>query len=266
MLVLTPPHRLTQLRGRGATPCHLAYTMGPGPHLLSTGLPAALRGGVMAVTGRERTEEEGTQAFCREVMRECAVRGFQGVLCDWEQPPTPFWRELAGELEDCLTGRGLKLYVPEEYGAYTRRAGVLVSTALCGGSLTLRLREAADRFGPERLTAALQRSGEDLTLPAPEGVGETLSPGELEERMRRTGSTAYFSPELCARYFTYRDGAGRTHFVLFDDGDTMARKLEVARREGIRCFLAAWPEIWDIAPRLGLGRNGSGQPLRGGGK
>lgn len=266
MLVLIPPHRLGELRGRGAVPCHLAYCVGPGPHLLRTGLPAALRGGVMAVAAQGDLLGEGTDAFCREVLRECAVRNFRGVLCDWEQPAAPFWCRLVQDMEDALLSRGLALYVPEECGACTRQAGVLISTAICAGSLALRMREAAERFGPHRLTAALQRSAEDLTLPAPEGVGKTLSARELEELLHRTGAVVYFSPELCARYFTYGDEKGRTHFVLFDDGDTMARKVETARGAGVRRFLAAWPEIWDIAPRLGLGRTGSGQPLHSGGK
>ena len=251
MIVLTPPHRLGELRGRPVTPCHLAYRIGEGPHLMGSGLPASLRGGLMAVAGGPLSVGR-PQNFCREILRECERRGFQGVLCDWEEPPTAFLRELLGELERQLADRGLQLYVPEEYAFCTKKAGLLVSSALCGGSLELRLKEGLERFGPDRLVLALQRSAEDFQLPAPEGRGRILKEEELKQMLRERQPGVFFSRELCARYFTYVDRRGQPHFVLFDDGDTMARKLEVGRGVGVRCFAAVWPEICDAADRMGL--------------
>lgn len=258
-LVFVPPHLLGELRGRPVTVCHLAYRVGEGPHLLAAGLPAALRGGLMAVTGPVPDRGE-CGPFCREVTGECGARGFSGAVLDLEGEPTPFLAELLGELEDSLAARGLALYVPEEYGTCVRRAAVLVSTALSGGSLELRLRQAAERFGRERTAAALQRAAEDFTLPALTGEGRALSPGELEKLRAERGQAVFFSPELCARYFTYMDGDGRPHFVLFDDGETMVRKAESARRAGLRQLAAAWPEIRDGAVQLGLApRSGRGR-------
>ena len=77
MIVLTPPHRLGELRGRPVTPCHLAYRIGEGPHLMGSGLPASLRGGLMAVMGGPLSVGR-PQNFCREILRECERRGFQG--------------------------------------------------------------------------------------------------------------------------------------------------------------------------------------------
>lgn len=260
MIVLTPPHRLGELRGRPVTPCHLAYRMGEGPHLMGSGLPAALRGGLMAVADGP-VSGGPPETFCREVLRECELRNFQGVLCDWEGPPNSFLKEVLGELEGRLTPQGLALYVPEEYAFCTPKARVLVSSALCGGSLELRLGEALDRFGRERLVLALQRSAEDFLLPAPEGRGRTLSGEELGQMLRERQPAVYFSRELCARYFTYMDRQGQPHFVLFDDGDTMVRKLEQGRKAGVVRFAAAWPEICGAADRMGLQavRNGPGR-------
>lgn len=250
-LVFVPPHLLGELRGRPVTACHLAYRMGEGPHLLAVGLPAALRGGLMAVTGKVPGRGE-YGPFCREVAGECRARGFSGVVLDPEGEPSAFFAALLGEMEEYLVGQKLALYVPEEYAQRVRRAAVLVSTALSGGSLELRLREAAEYFGPERTVAALQRAGADFTLPALTGEGRALSPGELEKLRAARDPAVFFSPELCARYFTYTDGEGAPHFVLYDDGDTMARKLETARRAGLRQFAAAWAEIRETAGALGL--------------
>ena len=174
------------------------------------------------------------------------------MVLDPEGEPSAFFAALLEELEDYLAGQRLALYVPEEYAKSVRRAAVLVSTALSGGSLELRLGEAAERFGRERTAAALQRAAEDFTLPALTGEGRMLFPGELERLRAERGQAVFFSPELCARYFTYTDGEGTPHFVLYDNGDTMARKLETARRAGLRQFAAAWPEIRETAGALGL--------------
>jgi hypothetical protein len=62
----------------------------------------------------------------------------------------------------------------------------------------------------------------------------------------------FFSRELCARYYTYMNRDTGAHFVLFDDGDTMLRKVEVARQAGVSVFLAPYEDIRDCAGPLGL--------------
>lgn len=62
----------------------------------------------------------------------------------------------------------------------------------------------------------------------------------------------FFSHELCARYFTYMSLGERAHFVLFDDRDTLRKKLEVAQELGITSAVAALPEVLDAAGELGI--------------
>ena len=42
--------------------------------------------------------------------------------------------------------------------------------------------------------------------------------------------------------------------VGIDDEDTLCRKVETARRVGVRHFLAPWAEIEGCAARMGVGR------------
>ena len=44
------------------------------------------------------------------------------------------------------------------------------------------------------------------------------------------------------------------HFVLFDDGDTLRRKVEVARRAGVHTFLAPWAQVQEHLELLGIQR------------
>ena len=67
--------------------------------------------------------------------------------------------------------------------------------------------------------------------------------GQLAQRQR--GRAVFYSRTLGARYFTYRSGSG-TRFVLFDDGDTLRRKIALGRQLGITRGLLTLPECGDI--------------------
>ena len=76
--------------------------------------------------------------------------------------------------------------------------------------------------------------------------------GELEEKLEQLHPSVFFSHELCARYFTYMSRESGAHFVLFDDRDTLRKKLEVAQELGITSAVAALPEVLDAAGELGI--------------
>ena len=58
-------------------------------------------------------------------------------------------------------------------------------------------------------------------------------------------SSVYFSRELMANYFTYSAERG-THFVLFDDEETLRQKVSLAQRLGIPSAFVMYPEIADL--------------------
>ena len=89
-----------------------------------------------------------------------------------------------------------------------------------------------------------------------------MSARELEELKQSLSPSIFFSGELCARYFTYMSRENGAHFVLFDDGDTLRRKTDVARRLGIRTFLAPWAELGPHAAQVGIQRRPEQKALR----
>ena len=100
---------------------------------------------------------------------------------------------------------------------------------------------------------ALQRVAEDFFLPSPTGSGTPLTQEELRERIQQRQPSIFFSHELCARYFTYaRDG--ETHFVLFDDADTLSQKLRTGGNMGFAAAFLMYPEVQDLLPKLFPGR------------
>ena len=145
------------------------------------------------------------------------------------------------------------VYVPESYAAASG-AIPLICTAISGGNFVQRLQEAAagrDRAGG--LALDVQRLRMDFTLPAQSGEGRPLSGRELQDLLDRESPSVFFSQDLCARYFTYaRDG--ETHFVLFDDADTLSQKLRTGGNMGFAAAFLMYPEVQDLLPKLFPGR------------
>ena len=251
--ITLPPRHLRSLQGWDVIPAHLAYRIGPGPHLYRSDGTHPLRGGMMVLGDGDWDGSGPHETLCQEVLRECAARNFSGVVLDFERRLPPL-EKLAARLDGLFARQGLALLVPEGYGMCAPNAKVMIPSSLSGGSLSLRLEEAGERFGRDRVVLALEKAAEDFFLPSPTGCGIPLTGEELEERMTRLRPAVFFSHELCARYFTYMSRDSGAHFVLFDDGETLRRKVDVAHRAGITTFAAPWAQVEEHASLLGLPR------------
>lgn len=252
-LITLPPQQLSALRGWAVIPAPLTYRIGRGPHLFRADGPAAPRGSVPVLDNRGFDGSGPVGPFCQELLRECQAGEFSGAVLDFEGRLPPLER-IATQLDDSFASRGWSLYVPEAYGHCTAHARVVIPSALSGGSLSQRLKEAGERFGQNRVALSLHKAAEDFFLPSPTGSGVPLTKEQLEAQLARLQPTVFFSHELCARYYTYMSRESGAHFVLFDDGDTLRHKLEVARRAGVTSFLAPWAEIREHTAQLGLSR------------
>lgn len=232
---------------------HVAYRIGPGSTLLRQNL-LQTKGGLLSISDREAPEISDAQALCAAVLRECGRRGYTGALLDFERPAREDRVLFAQQLGRLLSTSRRTLYVPESYAHAVTTSIPLICTALSGGSFTERLRDAAAlRGSAAKLALDVQRLRMDFRLPARTGEGTPLSAEELHRLMERESPAVFFSQELCARYFTYSRG-GDTHFVLFDDADTLNQKLKVGASLGFSAAFLMWPEIRDLAGTLNLSR------------
>ena len=250
-ILLAQPEQLRQLQGWDAVPAHLAYRIGRGPHLFRAGSGPVPQGGLMVVADQDFDGLGPSAPFCQEVVRECQARGFSGAVLDFEGRLPPL-EQIAAQLDETFSHRGWSLYVPEAYGACAPHATVMIPSALSGGSLALRLQEARERFGRDRVALALQKAAEDFFLPSPTGSGLPLSREQLAERLERLRPAVFFSNELCARYFTYMSRESGAHFVLFDDAETLQQKLRAGTAMGFSAAFLMYPEVRDLLPRLFL--------------
>lgn len=249
VLAVTPDEVQAAARYRRPL-AHVAYRIGPESALLRADLLLQTQGGLLCVNDRDSPAVEDPAALCQAVLRECGRRGYQGVLLDLEGPPRPDREPFLRRLEEELSARRLPLYLPEEHALSPTGAVPLVCTALSGGSFRQRLREAADHWGGgRRMALDVQRLRMDFRLPAPTGQGEPLTAEAFRALIQEERPAVFFSPDLCARYFTYTRN-GETHFVLFDDAETLRQKLRAGAALGCAAAFFQWPEIRDIAGEL----------------
>ena len=119
-----------------------------------------------------------------------------------------------------------------------------------GGSFETHIREELARYGGGRnVVFDLQRLRMDFRLPARSGQGEPLTQAALDALIREHQPAVFFSKDLFARYFTYAKN-GESHFILFDDADTLRQKLRLGRQLGVAAAFFQWPEVSDIADSL----------------
>ena len=248
--LLTSPGNLEQARRFGLPPVHLAFSLGPDGLLHYEKLPDACRGGLMLAGAEDAPETGPADRTVRDILGLCRDRGFRGVVLDRDGPPTAYLSRLIRGLDQGLAQAERGLFLPEAYSRFSRRAFLFLSSAVSGGSLERRLREAAESYGAARLVLALERTAEDFPIPAPDGTGRPLARRELETLLHRLRPAVRFSDELCACYFTYLDSKNRPRLVLFDRADSMKKKRELARAIGIERFFLLYPQTEDLLSEL----------------
>lgn len=236
------PCYLPEARRWGLPIAYAAYRIDSGGRLSALPLPAVPPGGLLLISGTDCPVPPQPEALARDILRQCLQRDYSGVVLE------PVLTAAAvTALESLCRHYGRTLYVPERCGGQMPDVQVVVSTALSGGTLRRRLEEVCRRFGPRRIALDLACVRADFTLPAPYGDGRMLTAQQLASL--RAQRPVFFSPELCARYFTYEQ-EGMTHLVLFDDADTLRRKIGLGTELGIAAGMLSLPEAAEALPGL----------------
>jgi len=249
-ILVATPDQMRAAAAHSLPLAHMAYRLGSGSHLFRSSFPAPPRGGLMMI-GEDRFDGQGdAPVFCREVLRECQLKNFSGVIFDPESSPTPTLSRIIVGLGEQLSRRGLSYYLPETYCKYSNTARIMISSAISGGTLQQRLSQAIERYGISRITLCLDRSAEDFYLPAPQGTGRPLTRDELRRRIETFAPTVFFSNELCAHYFTYMSRDSGAHFILFDDVASIQKKISLGEQLGIRNYILFYQQMDDLLPEI----------------
>ncbi len=224
---------------------HVAYRIGPGSILLRQNLLLRTQGGLLTLSDADAPAVGRPEQLARQIWQECGLRGYSGVLADFEEPPAGDRAALLVRLRAILQANRRRLYVPEAYAPQVPGAVVVICTALSGGSFRQRLQEAAERWGADHVALDVQRLMMDFSLPSPTGEGVPLTAAQLAQLQEELQPSAFYSRDLCARYFTYTR-AGESHFVAFDDADTMRTKIRTGAAMGFSAAFLTYPETKDL--------------------
>ena len=243
------PQQYSLLSGTGFRLSHLVYQIGQDQHLHRSSVSRQTQIGLLALHSTNLPAITEPNTLCREILRECANRGFEGVAADFGGHISPdrmsFFNELAGQLQR----NKKKLFVSASYGKQIPSAHVLINTALSGGTLSTMLIDACNVFGKQRIALDIERVRMDFLLPSPSGEGTLLSQAQLESLISELKPAVYFSHELCAKYFTYQKDR-HSHFVLFDDADTIRCKIKLGQQLDIPCAFLLCSEVSDLLNEL----------------
>lgn len=246
LIIAAPPSAVREATSYALPVAHMAYRIGPNLQLLRANIPINLRAGLMMI-GDSGVDGRGDVAgFCRQVIRECSIRNFDGIILDFEGAAQPLLGQVVNKLGAITAQRNWPLFVPEEYASFSGQTKIMIPSALSGGSLQQRISDAVEQFGSHRIALCVQRIAEDFTLPAPSGSGTPITQDELKRLIQTYGASIYFSTELCAHYFTYVSRQNGAHFVLFDNAGSIRKKIQTAKQFDLPACILAWPEVKDM--------------------
>ncbi len=247
--LVAPPESVSAAAATGFKVAHMIYRIGRGYHLFRSERARVNSGGLLVVDTGGYTGGGPSSALMAEIIGECGRRNFEGIILDVGNAPAKPLFPLAGELGAEAKKNGLRLYVPEKMADSSAQASVLVSTALSGGTLHEHIVTALGKYGVGRVALEIERVRMDFTLPASNGTGKQLSPEAFAALVKQYAAKPFFSEALYAQYFTYWDKKG-AHFVLFDDAESIRRKLVLAERMGIDSAFLFYPHVADLVSQL----------------
>ncbi len=181
-----------------------------------------------------------------EIAEECSRRELTAVLAGFGHSPALETARFC----DGLIRRGIAPILTESAWRSGYGAELMISTALSGGDLPSRLEEALARC--PQLCLDLERLSRVFPLPCPDGEGGPISRQTLQGYLRR-GARPFFSEELMCKAFHVEE-KGETRFILFDDRETLCRKVRLADSLGIRRGFLLYPE-WSVEDAAAAARS-----------
>ena len=144
-------------------------------------------------------------SFAPEPVEELLQAEAEYVVVDWPEPaPQPF-----GAL-------GNRLLVPESWAQLFPQAGLLISSAMSGGDIQQRFKEAAAH---RQCWLQLQPMAVVFPLPCPDGQGHPVT--DLPK------SAGFYSETLGCRYIHTPQ-----QVILFDTEETLEQKIRLAQECG----------------------------------
>lgn len=175
----------------------------------------------------------------RVIIDECLKKNYCGIVLDFEGGDRQVLARYAAAVGNLCSQYNLTLASGKKY--QTDTSLTLVSSGVVSGSLKQRLLKYGNNSVLE-----IVRLAQDIPLPAPQGRGITMTRTALDNLLNERRPATFFSTELLARYFTYKDAYGTTHFIIYDDAESISKKLRLAESMGLPYAVMLYGEVKDL--------------------
>ena len=231
-------------RPAGFLPAFMVYRI-RGARLYFADGAKNVRGGVMVIGAAGYSGGSPIDGLLDDIAYEIKKRDFEGIVLDSGGDVSPIHTALAARIVSAL--RPFPVYLPAAVAAVVEGSVALVQTAISGGTLERHLNAAINKFGASNIAVEADRLRMDFTLPATSDAGESFTAQRLSELSEFKHT--FFSEDLCVNYFMYKSNESH-HMVLYDDAESMRKKLSLAERLGITRAFLYYPNTYDIITEL----------------
>ena len=169
-----------------------------------------------------------------------------GLVCDFVQPPTPFWKAMLQELDAACQAQLLPLWVPEAYAESAPHAWIMIGSDVTAGSFSQRLQKAAADY-PERCILELRPLCAQYSLPSSQADRKDITRTDCEKLIEDHKASVYFAQDLLCSYFTFQGNAS-PQIVFFDSYSTIQEKIRAAESAGFRGCIGLMQELEGLLP------------------
>ncbi len=167
-------------------------------------------------------------------------RDFSGLICDFEQTPSPFFGQLLQKISPLLQQHHIPLWVPISYQNHVSYGNFILQTALQAGDFQKQL-QSYGNLPSERLTLELSC----VPMDCPMGTRDAcpLSPAQLVHLQQVHHPSIHHSGTLQCKYFSYV-AEDTHHLVCFHDKTSLQARIHTANQLGIYNFMGLYQELY----------------------
>ena len=197
--------------------------------------------GDMMVVSMRNAEESVTLP----IYDECKKRGYSAVFLDTDELPKSENSNIFSKVSATLEKRGLSTFCPLTFANICPRSVPVADGTITGGFFKDELANFKKKH--RRIGISISRIISRFEMPVSDADGVSLSPMEFKRFVQAFDGNIFFSPQLMTNYFLFSSGSNKCEYILFDDADTISKKLRTAKELGFSDAFLVQREISDIA-------------------
>lgn len=203
----------------------LIYKIGNG-NLLKEKINYFFDNQIMGIYDENFSNEENIKKICDDILFDYNSLNFKGIYLDFNYENSV---ELVSKLDQYAYRNQIELYVPKAFAKVTNHAKIVIDMGISGGNISDILEYTKMEFGKDRVCAKISYNIRKFIVPnSQDSEGEILLNVDLHDK------EVFFSELLCTNYYTTMISEDKCEFVIFDNIQSLYKKIEVLHKVGIK--------------------------------